>query len=304
MSVLHELALEIRHLQLVRAVAEAGTLTAAAQRLCVTQSALSHRLRELEQRLGCAVFLRQGRRMIPTQVGDRLLAAARGVLDELERARQDLARMTAGELGEIRLSTGCYTAYHWLPRLLPAFQTRYPGVEIRLLPEAMGRLFEALRQRELDLAIASFIPDDPDIEGQRLFEDETLLLVHPEHPAAGRDSLPLQALATERLIIHGSTRSAYQSFLQRQGVQPREVTELMLSEAIVEWVAAGLGVTLMDRWAAKRYLDLGIVRGLSVAGESLRRSWYAVTLRGERPAYVQALAEMIRNNPPTREPVR
>lgn len=281
MSVLHGLTLEIRHLQLVRAVAEAGILTAAAQRLCVTQSALSHRLRELEQRLGGAVFLRQGRRMIPTQAGDRLLAAARGVLDELERARQKLARMTAGKLGEIRLSTGCYTAYHWL---------------LRLLPETMGRLFEALRQRELDPAIASFIPDDPDIEGQPLFEDETLLLVHPEHPAARRDSLPLQALTAERLIIHGSTRSAYQSFLQRQGVQPREITELMLSEAIVESVAAGLGVTLMDRWAAKRYLDLGIVRGLSVAGNPLRRSWYAMTLRGERPAYVQALAEMIRSN--------
>src|SRR5690606_40432849 len=143
MSISHESALEIRHLQLVRAVAETGTLTAAAERLCVTQSALSHRLRELEQRLGSAVFHRQGRRMIPTRTGARLLAAAEQVLDELERTRNDLARLSAGEQGELRLSTGCYTAYHWLPRLLPAFQARHPRVEIRLLPELMGSLFDA-----------------------------------------------------------------------------------------------------------------------------------------------------------------
>lgn len=304
MSISHELALEIRHLQLVRAVAETGTLTAAAERLCVTQSALSHRLRELEQRLGSAVFHRQGRRMIPTQTGARLLAAAEQVLDELERTRNDLARLSAGELGELRLSTGCYTAYHWLPRLLPAFQARHPRVEIRLLPELMGSLFDALRRRELDLAIAAATPDDPQLDSQPLFDDETLILVHPDHPAAACGSMPLAELAAERLIIHGSTRMAYESFLRRRGIAPREITELMLSEAIVEWVAAGLGVTLMDRWAAKRYLDLGIVKGVSAAEKPLRRSWHAVTPRGELPNYVGALVELIRSNPPTHDPVR
>lgn len=304
MSRPHASALEVRYLDLVRAVAEEGNLTAAAERLCVTQSALSHRLRELEQRVGRAVFHRQGRRMVPTQIGARLLVTARQVLEELERTHRDLARLCAGDLGEIRVSTGCYTCYQWLPRLLPAFHERYPNIEIRLLPEAMARLFDAVRDGELDLAVSAVAPDSPHLEARMLFEDETLLLVPPNHPAAQRAEIPLSMLVDERLVIHGATRAGYEAFLSRRGITPKAITELMLSEAIIEWVAAGLGVTLMDGWAARRYLDLGIVKGLRVEGKPLRRSWYAVTPRGEQPSCVDALIEMVRENPPTRDPVR
>src|SRR5690348_10181522 len=110
--------LEVRHLQLVAAVADVGSLTRAGDRLHLTQSALSHQLRDVESRLGAALFLRVGKRLVLTPAGERLLAAARDILDRLEHAERDIRQMGKDRAAVLRLTTECYTCYHWLPPLL------------------------------------------------------------------------------------------------------------------------------------------------------------------------------------------
>ncbi|HEX2401688.1 MAG TPA: LysR family transcriptional regulator, partial [Mycobacterium sp.] len=105
--------LEVRHLRLVSAVAELGSLTRAGDRLHLTQSALSHQLRDIESRLGAALFLRVGKRLVLTPAGERLLATARDVLDRLDRTEQDIHQMGKARAGMLRLTTECYTCYHW-----------------------------------------------------------------------------------------------------------------------------------------------------------------------------------------------
>src|SRR6185436_4554686 len=105
--------LEVRHLQLVAAVADTGSLTRAGDRLHLTQSALSHQLRDIESRLGAALFLRVGERLVLTPAGERLLATARDVLDRLDRTEQDIHQMGKALAGMLRLTTECYTCYHW-----------------------------------------------------------------------------------------------------------------------------------------------------------------------------------------------
>src|SRR5690349_901398 len=112
--------LEVRHLRLVAAVADTGSVTRAARRLHLTQSALSHQLRDVETRLGTALFARTARRMVPTPAGERLLATARRVLDELAGAERDLGA-AAADAGVARVATQCYTCYHWLPGVLREF---------------------------------------------------------------------------------------------------------------------------------------------------------------------------------------
>src|SRR5437762_8515296 len=114
--------LEVRHLQLVAAVADVGSLTRAGDRLHLTQSALSHQLRDIESRLGAALFLRVGKRLVLTPAGDRLLASARDVLERLRETEDDIRQMGLERRGVIRLSTECYTCYHWLPPLLTKFR--------------------------------------------------------------------------------------------------------------------------------------------------------------------------------------
>src|SRR5258705_4978040 len=118
--------LEVRHLKLVRAVVREQGLTRAAAHLHLTQPALSHQLAELESRLGTALFLRAGRRLRPTPAGDRLVETAESVLPELERAEQELAPIEGAGGGIIRVSTHCYTAYHWLPAALQDVARRFP----------------------------------------------------------------------------------------------------------------------------------------------------------------------------------
>src|ERR1700758_4460968 len=118
--------LEIRHLKLLTAIAEAGSVTEAGKRLHLTQSALSHQLRDAEERLGAALFLRLGKKMVLTPAGETLLTSTRRVLEELHNAEKLIANSNGGTCGVIRLSTACYTCYHWLPSLMREFHGKFP----------------------------------------------------------------------------------------------------------------------------------------------------------------------------------
>src|SRR5262245_50180696 len=106
--------LETRHLKLIVAITEERSVTKAGERLCLTQSALSHQLRDIEEKLGTPLFTRVNKRMVLTPAGERLLRSARLVLDELQRTEAEIARLAAGDYGVLRISTECYTGYHWL----------------------------------------------------------------------------------------------------------------------------------------------------------------------------------------------
>jgi molybdenum-dependent DNA-binding transcriptional regulator ModE len=130
--------LEIRHLKLVEAVAETGSVTRAGHRLHLTQSALSHQLRDAEEQLGVALFDRKNGRMRLTSAGEQLLETARMVLTELERAGSEIQRSNRPARGRLRISTQCHTAYHWFPPRLLLFQRKFPNVEVQLVLEPPG----------------------------------------------------------------------------------------------------------------------------------------------------------------------
>src|SRR3954469_8468272 len=136
--------LEVRHLQLVAAVADVGSLTRAGDRLHLTQSALSHQLRDVESRLGAQLFLRLGKRLVLTPAGERLLSSATDVLERLERAEHDIRSIGRDRAGSLRITPECYTCYHWLPPLLLRFRRTFPKVEVRIDVEATHRPVEMI----------------------------------------------------------------------------------------------------------------------------------------------------------------
>ena len=157
--------LEFRHLRLVVQLAETGSATRAAERLHVTQSAVSHQLREIEARLGTPLFIRLGKRMRPTPAGERLLASAPTLLAEVRRVEEDVRRCATDGSGTIRVCAQCQTGYHWLPPLLQAFESRYPHVDVRIAVENTMRPVEALLEGKLDLAIVTQQVDDKRLRG-------------------------------------------------------------------------------------------------------------------------------------------
>ena len=282
--------LEVRHLKLLAAVAEEGSVTAAARRLHLTQSALSHQLRDAEEKLGARLFLRLGRRMHPTPAGERMLESARRVLAELEGAEGRIRRQGQGEGGAIRLSTECYTCYHWLPELLREFQKRHRGVEVRIDAEATRQPVEALLEGRLDLAITSNQGPDPRLRVRPLFEDELVVVLPPRHPLAKAAYVRPQQLAGETVIVYPPRKDSFllNWYLKPVGAEPAAVLEVPLTEAVVEMVKAGLGVGFLARWAVAPYVAKREIAARPITRQGCRRQWSAVTLRRTQlPAYVE-----------------
>jgi len=286
--------IEVRHLRVVDAVQRSGSVSRAAEQLHLTQPAVSHALRDLEERLGVSLFERRTRRMVATAEGLRLLETAQRVLDDLRAVEHELVEFREGQRGLIRLATGCYTCYHWLPRLLAAFAESWPGVDLELRPDATQDPVKALLEGRLDLAVMLQPVDDPRLEQERLFDDELVAVMAPGHPLAGRRHLEAEHFRDQVVIIHSQPEETYvlQRMLVPAGVPPRRVLQLHLTEAVIESVAAGLGVATLARWVVAPELRAGRLSAARLTGSGVRRRWRAVWPRGRREA--PALRELVR----------
>ena len=289
--------LEIRHLKLVEAIADEGTMTRAAGRLHISQSALSHQLTGLETGLGVNLFRRVPRGMVLTEAGERLLGCARSVLRDVGQAVEELSASESEGRGALRISTECYTCYHWLPARLKEFQSRFPRVEIEIVVEATRRPLEALLAGELDLAVVSYLPESPAVASRILFEDEMVAILSPQHPLASRRYLKPADFAAEHLITYSvqpRQLTVFQEFLTPAGVRPLRVSRVELTEAIVEMVKANLGVAVMARWAVARQLGAATLKAVPLTPKGFRRKWYAATLKSRRPPrYLESFVDLL-----------
>jgi LysR family transcriptional regulator for metE and metH len=289
--------LEIRHLQLVAGISDAGTMTGAAARLHLTQSALSHQLRDIEARLGTALFVRLGRSMVLTAAGRRVLDTARRVLGELERAEEDVRRLAGQSEGVIRVCTQCYTGYHWLAGVLTSFQRKHPQVTVNIAADATDRPVEALLDGRIDLAILIDPVRDRRLRLRPLFGDEMVAIVAPSHQLANQGWVSPAALAGEHLLVYSSAPE--ESFVLRRvmaplGLTPRRVSFIMLTEAMTELARAGVGVGILPRWSAQRAIAAGVVVPVSITRRGMHRRWAAATLAAHTaPAYIDDFLDLV-----------
>lgn len=272
--------LEVRHLQLVEAITDSGSVTKAAERLHVTQSALSHQLREIETRLRTPLFLRVNRRLVLSPAGERLLTSARRVLGELRVVEDDIGRLAANQQGVIRVSTECYTCYRWLPALLKSFHEAWPGIDVEIVPEATRRTIEALHERAIDVGLVHRVPRDRRLRLVPLFEDEMVVVTPQDHRLAAKKWVEAADLAGEHLILHSPVaESFFAETVLAAGVQPRKFSQVILTEAIVEMVRAGIGISAMPRWTIAREIKSGAVAAIRYGRRGLMRRWQAAMLR-------------------------
>ena len=292
--------LEIRHLKLVAAIAETGSVTRAGNRLHLTQSALSHQLRDAEEQLGASLFDRANGKMTLTPAGQRLLQTARTVLDELDRAESEIKKDGAPAAGLIRLSTQCHTAYHWFPPMLTLFQKKFPDVEVQLVIEATNNPFVALLEGKLDLAIVCDPIRNRKIRYTPLFEDDVVVVVPPKHRLASKDFVAPEDFVSENLLLYPPKEDStlLMQILEPVGIRPRKIQEVMLTEAILEMVIGGLGVAALPRWAAGPQLASRSLVGLLLQPPGYRWIWSVAQLRARHvPPYVQEFIRLLMNRP-------
>jgi LysR family transcriptional regulator for metE and metH len=289
--------LELRHLRLVAGIADAGSMTKAAEQLHLTQSALSHQLRDIEGRLGTPFFTRLGRRMVLTAAGRRVLDSARRVIAEVERAEQDVRRLAGHGDGTIRVCTQCNTGYHWLAPLLAAFQRKHPRVVVHIAADATARPVEALLDGRVDLAILIDPPADRRFRLRPLFADEMVAIVAKTHSLAKKRWVGAADLAPEHLLLY--TSRPEESFLLRRvlapaSLVPARVSFIMLTEAMIELARAGTGVGVLPRWSAQRAIASGAVVALSITRRGMRRQWVAATLAAQDdPPFVTDFIDLV-----------
>src|SRR5690606_27107957 len=169
--------MEIRYLRLIKAIVEEGSISRAIHRLNLTQSALSYQLKEAEIQTGTPIFYRRNKKLILTPVGKKLYSTAIKVLQEIDATEAEIKKLVTGETGVIRISTECYTSYHWLPEVLKRFNAEFPNVEVEIVFEATHRPIEKLIHGHLDIAVTSNPELKDKVEYIELFTDEMFAVV-------------------------------------------------------------------------------------------------------------------------------
>jgi LysR family transcriptional regulator for metE and metH len=289
--------LETRQLRMLVAIADEGTVTRAAATLNVSQPALSHGLRALEKSVGVSLFARRPRGLVPTEAGERLLRTARSVLREIERARTEIAGRAIGRGELLRLSTECYTAYHWLPAALTQFERRFPAVTVQVVVEATRRPLPALLEGSLDVAIVSTRSRNARIAYHGLFDDELVVVMAPAHRLVAAPFVAAEDLAAETLFMYPIPREdsdVFQRVLLPARVEPARLVPVELTEAILELVRAGRGVAVLARWAVAPDLGSGRLLARRLTRRGLRRRWFAATVARRPPAHMAEFISLVR----------
>jgi LysR family transcriptional regulator for metE and metH len=278
--------LEIRHLKLLTAVADSGSVTKAGKCLHLTQSALSHQLRDAEEKLGTALFLRLGKKMVMTPAGETLLVSARRVLEDLGNTEAQIEGLNGGSRGVIRLCTECYTCYHWLPPLLKKFHDKFADVEVNIDADVTAHAVTALLEGRLDVAISSTPPRNKSLRLTPMFEDEIVLVMAPGHRLASFRRVHARDLEHETVLIYPPREEStlLQKVMRPAGVEPRRIIEVPLTEAIVEMAAAGTGIGFLARWAVLPQMESGKIAARPLSTGGFRRQWHAMTLRNQAAA--------------------
>lgn len=292
--------LEVRHLRLIHSIAEAGSVTRAADRLYLTQSALSHQLRDIEEKLGVALFKRMNKKMILTPAGGRVLSAANRILEELTRAEEDIRHIALNREALLRISTECHTCYHWLPSLLKTFSLQHPRIEVQIVVEATRDPHSALLDGKIDLALVSAPVRNSKLRYEPLFRDELVVIVGKDHSLRSRSFVRAVDFVDEHLIIYSepAENRAVQQVLVPAGVSPKRISSVQLTEAIVEMVTAGVGIGILSRWSVAQHIEAGRVFALPITKPGLFRRWSAATLKNKaRPEYLDAFVKLLADNP-------
>lgn len=290
-------ALELRHLIMIREVFRTGSVSETAARLGLTQSAVSHRMREAERRVQARLFVKSGRKIGFTSAAERLLLVAESVLGEIERVEQDIEKLSAGFDDVVRIGGGYYTPYDWLPGVQAALWRDMPRVALEIPTRPLEDGVTELSRGAIDIAIMLGRSNDPQVESTLLATDELVAVAASSHAFAGRAVVGPSDLTGVTYITHHTRPERgreYELLFTRHGILPRRVVSAGVTEAVLQLVQAGEGVTILPRRTVRPYLRGFDLVTLPLEGAGPGLEWHGLrrTRDRDRPA-VAALARLV-----------
>lgn len=274
----------LHHFRLIDTISKEGTLTKAANTLNLTQSALSHQLKELEKELGIDVFNRNGKKLHLSEQGYRFLRSAEKILAEIKTLEEDINNYKQGKTGKLSISMQCYTAYHWLPGIIKYYKSRWPDINIQILSDATRRPLEYLMNGDLDIGIIRTQMVNTKIRYEPIFVDQLMAIMSVDHPLAKKAVIDIKDFHGEELILPLYDPSyqdtpMIESLIQAQQVKPKTLHRIHYTDATIEMVNANLGISVMADWIVEPYLKNKNIVSRPLHHIIAKRAWFAATCK-------------------------
>ncbi|MEL6964543.1 MAG: LysR family transcriptional regulator [Pseudomonadota bacterium] len=278
--------LDIRHLQMIRAIGRTGRVVDASDELGLTPSALSHRIKEAERRLGVPLFERLHKRLRMTAAAEYLASVSERMLHELVLVEDDVRRMNAGVDHVVRLAIEAYSCYHWFPAFLDMFRRQAERIDIQVMSGAGQDTNSALLNRHVDVVIVSGEEAPPNTRYFPLFDDPLVFICAPSHPLGQLDRIHARDIEGQNFITYTKVPEPDREFARLfrvEGRYPRWSATLEIPEAIVELVAADQGTSILASWAMEPHVKLGRILAKPLAPGGINVKW-GCRIRSDDPS--------------------
>lgn len=290
--------IELRHLKTLLALKESGSVSLAAKRVHLTQSALSHQIKFLEEQYATTLFERKSQPLKFTVAGERLIQLAYDILPKAIEAELDITRIAQGQEGELRIAVECHTCFDWLIPAMDSFRHNWPLIELDIVSGFHSDPISLLLTHRADWAVVSEKDDSSGICYKPLFSYEMVVICSKDHPLANKTVWNAEDFCDETLITYpvpDDMIDLLKKVLQPQGINPtRRTSELTI--AIIQLVASKRGVAALPYWAVKPYLDKGYVVARKITSKGLYSNLYgAIRESDQHSAYLADFHTTVKN---------
>jgi LysR family transcriptional regulator for metE and metH len=251
----------------------------------LTQSALSHQLKELEERLGFKVFLRTRNKWRLTNEGDELYKLGNSIIESIEKGFQNIELLRTGSVGTIKVSTECYSFYQGLSSFIQKMGLLYPEIDVDLILEATHHPITKILSNEIDIAIVTSRPTNETLSSIEVYEDEIFAIMHKENSLNKDAFLDTNNFSDAHLIIHSfplESVSVYEQFLKPNKITPFKITAIPLTEVALEMVDANMGIMCMPKWALKSFKISDNLILKKIGENGLKRTHYLVFRKSDK----------------------
>ncbi|WP_438423622.1 LysR family transcriptional regulator [Aquimarina macrocephali] len=271
--------MELKYFRLIKTIAEEGNLANSSERLFLTQSALSHQLRDLEERLGFKVFLRSRNKWELTDEGTELYKLANKLFSSIDESFSNIEHIKEGSRGSIKLSAECQSFFHAIPGFIQKMGILYPEINIDLTLGATYQTISQVLSNEIDIAIVTTKPASEELTSIKVYDDEIFAVMHQENPLNSYDYLDASHFSDVHLIINSFPLegvSVYEHFLKPNKINPKKISAIPFTEITLSMIEANMGIMCAPKWQLKSFKLSNDIIFKRISKNGLKRNHYLV----------------------------
>lgn len=277
--------MELKYFRLIKTIAEEGSIANSTERLFLTQSALSHQLRELEERLGFKVFHRSRNKWELTQEGSELYKLANKLFSSIDEGFSNIKHIIEGSSGCIKLSAECQSFFHTIPGFIQKMGILYPEIDIEVSLGATHQTISQVLSEDIDIAIVTSKPDSEELESIKVFEDEIFAVIHQENSLNSLDYLEASHFGNVHLIINSFPLegvSVYEHFLKPNKINPKKISAIPFTEITLSMIEANMGVMCVPKWQLTPFKMSKELVFKRIGKSGLKRKHYLIVKKEHR----------------------